>query len=129
MSHRFLVVDDSRTVRIQLRRTLQMAGYDSGGVVEAGNGVEALAALGTSRFDALLTDIHMPTMDGVELVRRVRAHAPLAAMPIVVISSESTEERRTQMRQLGANSVIAKPFTPESIKSTLSELLGPPQKP
>ncbi len=105
-----------------------MAGYDSAGVVEAGNGIEALAALGTGRFDALLTDIHMPTMDGVELVRRVRAHPPLATLPIVVISSENTEERRAQMRLLGANSVIAKPFTPESIKSTLAELLAVPQK-
>jgi len=123
--HRFLVVDDSRTVRIQLRRTLQMAGYDPNSVVEAGNGIEALAALGTGHFDVLLTDIHMPAMDGVELVRRVRAHAPLAGMPIVVISSENTEERRMQMRQLGANSVLAKPFTPESIKTALTELLSP----
>ncbi len=125
MSQRFLVVDDSRTVRIQIRRTLQMAGYDTDGVVEAANGIEALAALGVGRFDALLTDIHMPAMDGVELVRRVRAHPPLAGLPILVISSESTEERRSQLRSLGADSVLAKPFTPESIKAVLADLLAP----
>lgn len=124
MSHRLLIVDDSRTCRIQMRRALQIAGYDPNSVTDAGNGIEALAALGTGNFSALITDIHMPAMDGVELVRRVRAHRSFSALSIVVVSSENTEERKSEMQRLGADCVLPKPFSPESLKAALTKLLN-----
>ncbi|MBI1382410.1 MAG: response regulator [Planctomycetaceae bacterium] len=123
MDAKILIVDDSRTVRAVLKRTIQLAGFDASGVREAGNGLEALTALEADGADVVLTDIHMPEMNGVELVQALRANPKFAEQAIVVISSESTEERRAQLLGLGVKHMLSKPFTAESIRSVIVDMM------
>jgi CheY-like chemotaxis protein len=108
---RLLLVEDSPTVRRLLARTLAAAGFV---VEEAANGLEAWARLGLdpagpgARPDVLVTDLEMPHLDGFELVKRVRATVALASLPIVVVTSKDTRERRRSLASLGVRAVVAK---------------------
>lgn len=115
-SARVLLVEDSPTVRRLLARALAAAGF---AVEEAANGLEAWARLGLGGTcpDVLVTDLEMPHIDGFELVRRVRATAALAALPIVVVTSKDTGERRRSLASLGVLAVVAK-------RSGEAELIG-----
>lgn len=93
-------------------------------VTEAENGVDALRKLVTGRFDIILTDINMPVMDGLKLVRRVRTDAVHKTVPVVVITTESAEEDRQRALSLGANAYITKPIQAPIVLAKVKELLG-----
>jgi two-component system chemotaxis response regulator CheY len=89
--------------------------------IEASNGIEALAAWRATRPDLILTDINMPGMNGEEFLVALRREA--AAVPVLVISTDSTRGRQERMRELGARGYLAKPFSPEALRDELERIL------
>jgi chemosensory pili system protein ChpA (sensor histidine kinase/response regulator) len=105
---RILVVDDSLSVRRALGTLLEDQGYD---VTLARDGLEAVKAMDVSRPDALLTDLEMPNMNGLELTAHVRARPALAQLPIIMITSRSMDKHRRQAMSVGVNFYLTKPYT------------------
>lgn len=124
MSYRVLIVDDSPAMRSFIRRVIQISGFDCDLCLEAGNGEEALHLLQAEWVDLILTDINMPSMNGEEFVRLLEADESLRAIPVLVVSTDSTGHRVQQMLALGAKGYLPKPFTPEALREQLESLLG-----
>ena len=120
MSLTILAVDDSRTIREMLGHTLRQAGYT---VILAEDGVHGLEVLETERPDVIVTDINMPIMDGLKLVKRVRSDPVNKDTPIVIITTEGSQEDRQRALQLGANAYITKPIQAPQAVATGKELL------
>jgi len=120
---RALIVDDSSVMRKIVERSLRQAGLDPLVVLEAGSGMEGLDVLRASRVDLILSDINMPTMDGLEFVRQIKAQHLAEGVPVVMITTESSEEHVRQAIQAGARGYIRKPFTPEQVKERVLPLL------
>jgi len=93
-------------------------------VTEADDGVDGLRKLAEGRFDIVLTDINMPIMDGLKLIKRIRTDAVHKNVPIVVITTESAEEDRQRALSLGANAYIVKPIQAPQVIAKVKELLG-----
>jgi two-component system chemotaxis response regulator CheY len=119
---RVLIVDDSSVMRKIVQRSLRQAGVELAEVLEAGNGVEALAAMQETRVDLILSDINMPTMDGLELVRQLQSVENAKGVPIVMITTEAGESHVVQALADGARGYIRKPFTPDQIKERIIPL-------
>ena len=96
---------------------------------EADDGVDGLKKLAAGRFDIILTDINMPIMDGLKLVKRVRTDPVHKDVPIVIITTESAEEDRQRALSLGANAYITKPIQAPQVIAKVRELLGIPDSP
>ena len=112
-----LIVDDSRTIRLILRRILVEMGYE---VCEAANGREALAAIETERAVSLvLTDWNMPEMIGLELVKRLRQNPELASLRVVMVTTETELGHMVLALDAGANEYVMKPFTKDILKEKL----------
>ena len=122
-----LVVEDSPMMRqlivFALTRIPKMR------VTEADDGVDGLRKLATGKFDIILTDINMPIMDGLKLVRRVRLDPTHKDVPIVVITTEASEEDRSRALALGANAYITKPIVAQVVIAKVRELLKLPELP
>jgi two-component system chemotaxis response regulator CheB len=117
---RALVVDDSKPSRSIVARTLAELKFDC---AEAGNGEEALVALAaTGRPDLITVNWHMPVMDGIELVRRLRREPAYRGLPILMISTEHEQERIALARQAGIDDYLAKPFTAAALTRKLVDL-------
>ena len=117
-----LVVEDSPTMRQLIVFALsRIRGLT---VVEADDGVDALKKLAGGHFDIILTDINMPVMDGLKLVKRVRGDEVLKAIPIVIITTEGAEEDRQRALALGANAYITKPIQAPQVISKVKALLN-----
>ncbi len=121
---RALIVDDSSVMRKIIERSLRQAGLDELVVYEAGNGTEALDVLRVKAVDLILSDINMPLMDGLEFVRQLNAQHLASGVPIVMITTESSEEHVKQAIQAGARGYIRKPFTPQQVKERVLPLLS-----
>lgn len=93
-------------------------------VTEADDGVDGLKKLASGKFDIILTDINMPIMDGLKLVKRVRTDPVHKDVPIVIITTESAEEDRQRALSLGANAYITKPIQAPQVIAKVRELLG-----
>jgi two-component system chemotaxis response regulator CheY len=117
-----LVVDDSRAMRMILRKTLEELGFE---VREAGNGKEALSVLATEKkpISLGLLDWNMPEMDGFELLRRVRDVPEFGSMVIVMVTAETELEHISEALDAGANEYVMKPFTKDILVGKL-ELAG-----
>jgi two-component system, chemotaxis family, chemotaxis protein CheY len=102
-----LVVDDAAVVRHVVSITLRKSGY---AVVQAVNGKDALEKLGSSKVEMVITDLNMPEMDGLELIRQMRKTAKYRFMPILMLTTVSQEERRQEGQRAGASAWIFKPF-------------------
>jgi two-component system chemotaxis response regulator CheY len=117
-----LVVEDSPMMRqllvFALSRVKQLR------VTEADDGVDGLRKLAGGKFDIILTDINMPIMDGLKLVKRVRTDPVHKDVPIVIITTESAEEDRQRALSLGANAYITKPIQAPQVIAKVKELLG-----
>jgi two-component system chemotaxis response regulator CheY len=124
MPPRILIVDDSPAMQAIIVRILAMAGFEVQGCVRAANGLEALRTLRNVPFDLILADLNMPVMDGEEMVRAIRADPRLASIPVVVVSTDSTDAEIRHMLDIGAQNYIAKPFTPEDLREVLTPFLG-----
>lgn len=124
MAYNVLIVDDSPAMRSFVRRVLDLSGLGIGACLQAGNGQEALNVLREEWVDVVLTDINMPTMDGEQLVQRLKDDDALRSIPVVVVSTDRTEGRVRQMLTLGAKGYVAKPFLPETLREELEKVLG-----
>ncbi len=120
---RALIVDDSSVMRKIVERSLRQAGLDSLVVHEAGSGVEGLEVLRSTPVDLILSDINMPAMDGLEFLRQIGAQNLAAGVPVVMITTESSEEHVKQAIEAGAKGYIRKPFTAEQVKDRVLPLL------
>ena len=123
MSYRVLIVDDSSVVRTMVKKAIQMAGLDVEEVHEAANGLEALERLRTNWVDIVFTDLHMPVMNGMELVQSMARDGVLATTPVVVVSSDPSETRAEDLRRLGVRAYLKKPFRPEGFREVIEGLL------
>ncbi len=124
MSYNVLIVDDSKTMRQVIKKALSLSGFKIGECLEAGNGREALEVLAGSWVDLILSDIHMPEMDGFGLLQALKEDSCWRDLPVVMITTEANEERLQKALALGARGYIRKPFTPENIRSFLSRVMG-----
>jgi two-component system, chemotaxis family, chemotaxis protein CheY len=116
MSRTVLTVDDSRTMRDMLKLALADAGYR---VVQAVDGVHGLEVLEAEGADVIVTDINMPRMDGFGFIEGVRRHAQHRATPILVLTTESDDDKKSRARQAGATGWIIKPFNPVKLVDAL----------
>lgn len=132
MPGRLMIVDDSPVMRAFVKRTIAVSGFPVSEILEASNGREALdklrAAAAQPPVDLILTDINMPVMDGEQLIGELKADAGLRSIPVVVVSTDSTEKRVGALLKLGASDYVRKPFPPERLSEVLSALLGPPEE-
>lgn len=119
--YRCLIVEDSKTMRSMLADSLmRIPGME---VVEAENGLSGIRALATQRFDLVVTDVNMPVMDGLKLVRHVRSDPRHEDTPIVVITTESAPNDRDRAMALGANAYIEKPIQAPRVIRAVKKLL------
>ena len=118
-----LIVDDSSVMRKIVERSLRQAGVESLIVLEAGSGVEGLEVLKSKRVDLILSDINIPAMDGLEFVRQLRKQQLAEGVPVVMITTESSEEHVKQAIEAGAIGYIRKPFTADQVKQKVLSLL------
>ena len=112
MTGKILTVDDSRTMLKMLAFTLQNAGYE---VLQAENGQEGLDLLGKSEVDIIITDINMPVMDGITFIQRLREDKARAGVPVLILTTESSDEMKAKGRAAGATGWIVKPFDPAKL--------------
>lgn len=119
---KILVVDDSHAMRAYLT-TLLDAGTIDFEIVEASSGFEALKILPHHKFQAILTDINMPDINGLELVSFVKKNPAYAAIPLIIVSTESSERDREKGIGLGADAYLVKPFEPEDLRGLARDLL------
>lgn len=124
MSFNILIVDDSNSMRAVIKKIVTISGFKMDQCFEAANGREALEVLSKSWVDAIISDINMPEMNGLELLDRLQADELLKEIPVIVISTEGSQERIEAVMVRGAKSFIKKPFLPEEIRRQLYEMLG-----
>ena len=117
-----LIVDDSRAMRMIVRRTLRQAGFTGLNIVEAENGREALRKIQESKPDLILSDWNMPELDGMTLLRTLRHNKVYIRFGFV--TAQGTAEMRERARSAGANFFISKPFTPETFSEVLKNDIG-----
>jgi two-component system, chemotaxis family, chemotaxis protein CheY len=115
-----LAVDDSATTRQMVTFTLKAAGYD---VIEAKDGRDAMGKLDQIPT-MVITDLNMPTLDGIGLIKELRAHPKAKYVPIVVLTTESDAAKKQAARSAGATAWIVKPFRPEQLVAVVQKVLG-----
>ena len=118
MAKRVLTVDDSKTMRDMVSFTLKSGGYET---LEAGDGMEALSALGDAPIDLIITDLNMPNMDGFELIAQLRG-GHYKFTPILVLTTESELAKKEQGKTLGATGWIVKPFNPDKLLQVVKKV-------
>jgi two-component system chemotaxis response regulator CheY len=120
MAKRILAVDDSKTMRDMVSFTLRNAGFE---VTEAEDGKDALRALGNgNKFDLIITDLNMPNMDGFALIDAVRAQASYKFVPILILTTESDQQKKDRGKEAGATGWIVKPFNPEKLLQVVNKV-------
>jgi two-component system chemotaxis response regulator CheY len=118
-----LIVDDSAAIRKILQRVLRQTDVSIGEVYEAGDGLEALELMKTQKVGLILSDINMPNMDGLQLLSELKANENWKTIPIVMITTEGSQNKVVEAVNLGAAGYVRKPFTAEQIKDKLASLL------
>ncbi|MCX5814470.1 MAG: response regulator [Proteobacteria bacterium] len=121
MSKRILAVDDSASIRQMVTFTLKGAGYE---VVEAVDGKDALSKLNGDPVHMVITDLNMPNLDGIGLVKGLRANPAYKFIPIILLTTESQESKKMEGKQAGATGWIVKPFKPEQLVAVIKKVLG-----
>ncbi|MDM8535512.1 response regulator [Desulfobacterales bacterium HSG17] len=121
MAKTIMTADDSASVRQMVSFTLKQAGYD---VVEAVDGQEAFEKLKDTSVNMLVTDLNMPNMDGIELIKKVRGESKYRFMPIIMLTTESQASKKQEGKTAGATGWIVKPFKPEQLLAVIKKVLG-----
>jgi two-component system chemotaxis response regulator CheY len=116
-----LIVEDSKAIRSMIRVSLEEAGDFF--AVEAGNGFEALKTLPTRTFDLIITDINMPDINGLELIGYVKSNPTYRDIPLIIVSTEKSEEDKKRGLALGAAGYVVKPFTKDDIRTMVAKVL------
>ncbi|MEJ2315248.1 MAG: response regulator [Nitrospirota bacterium] len=117
-----LIVEDSATTRSMIRSILE--DFDEIETVEAATGFEALKQLPAHKVDLVVTDINMPDINGLELINFMRGDERYEKIPIIIISTERSEEDKTRGVALGADAYITKPFSPEDLRGLVREIFA-----
>ncbi|MBD8067124.1 response regulator [Devosia sp. PTR5] len=120
MTLRVLTVDDSRTILAMLHHTLSNAGFE---VLQAEDGKQGLDMLRAEAVDVVITDINMPVMDGIEFIRNVRATGQHNSLPILILTTETSQDKRDQGKAAGGTGWIVKPFDPEKLISVIHRVV------
>lgn len=121
MSVRILAVDDSASMRQMVGFTLKAAGYE---VAEAEDGVAALQLARNERFQLVLCDVNMPNMDGITLVRELRQLPEYKFTPLLVLTTESGQDKKSEGKSAGATGWLVKPFNPEQLIATVQRVIS-----
>ena len=121
MSKTILAVDDSGSLRQMVVFSLKAAGYN---VTEAVDGVDALEKAKTHTFDLVLTDQNMPRMDGLTLIRSLRELTSYARVPILMLTTEFSDEMKAKGKAAGANGCLVKPFDPQRLTEVVRKVIG-----
>ncbi len=120
MTKTIMVVDDSSSIRQMMAFTLENAGYD---VVEAKNGKDALDKLSGLQVNMIITDLNMPNVNGLDLIRSVRSTSGHKYIPIVVLTTESHASKKRESKEAGATGWITKPFKPEQLIGVIKRVM------
>ncbi len=120
MGKRILIVDDSESIREVVSFTLENAGYD---VVKGVDGMDALKYLDGSPIDLIITDLHMPNLDGIGLIKKVRALEAYQFVPILFLTTESQAQKKQEAKDAGATGWIVKPFVPEKLIAAIIKVV------
>lgn len=123
MAVNVLVVDDSAAIRKILQRVLRQTEMPLGDIFEAGDGIEALDVLNSQQIGLVLSDVNMPNMDGLQLLGEIKGKETLKAIPVVMITTEGSQNKVLEAVGLGASGYVRKPFTTEQIKEKLTGLV------
>ena len=121
MAKLIMTADDSASVRQMVSFTLKQHGYD---VVEAVDGKDALVKLQSQKVDMLITDLNMPNLDGIGLIKGARALPACRFIPIVMLTTESQDTRKQEGKAAGATGWIVKPFQPDQLIAVVKKVLG-----
>jgi two-component system, chemotaxis family, chemotaxis protein CheY len=120
MAKKILIVDDSSSVRTVARMALREKGYE---VLEAANGQEALAKLDSERCNLVISDVNMPVMDGITLLKEIKRHPNYKFTPVIMLTTEAGEDKKQAGRAAGAKAWITKPFQPQSLVDAVAKLI------
>ncbi len=121
MAKRILTADDSASVRQMVSFTIKNAGYE---VVEAVDGKDALSKLNGSPIHMVVTDLNMPNLDGIGLLKGIRANPAYKFIPVILLTTESQESKKLEGKAAGATGWIVKPFKPEQLIAVIKKVLG-----
>src|SRR6185312_5934558 len=121
MSKTILTVDDSASIRQMVAMTLRSAGHD---VLEAGDGAEGYAKATGNTVHAVITDLNMPVMNGIEFIRKYRQHPASKGVPIILLTTESDEELKREAKEAGATGWIVKPFKQDQLLAIVKKVTG-----
>ncbi|MCK5541192.1 MAG: response regulator [Desulfobacterales bacterium] len=124
MTFSILLVDDSLPMRSVLKKTFKAAGYSDSEFHEAANGKEALDMVKGKWIDIVITDYNMPVMDGLEFIKELKKDDTFKETPVVIVSTEASQSKIDEFIKKGATGYITKPFTPETIRDTIIDILG-----
>ena len=124
MSFNVLLVDDSNSMRAVIKKIISISGFKMDHCFEAGNGKEALEALTDNWVDVIVSDINMPEMNGFELLERLKKDNLVKDIPVIIITTESSEKRMQDAFNLGVKGFINKPFLPEELRKIIYEVIG-----
>jgi two-component system chemotaxis response regulator CheY len=120
MAKKVLIVDDSSSVRTVARMALRERGYE---VIEASNGKEALEKLDSERCHLVISDVNMPTMDGITLLKEIKRHPNYKFTPVIMLTTEAGEDKKQEGRAAGAKAWITKPFQPQLLVDAVAKLI------
>ncbi|CDN50334.1 MULTISPECIES: response regulator [Neorhizobium] len=121
MSASILTVDDSASIRLTTRVALSNAGYQ---ITEAVDGMDGIAKLSASQFDLIVTDLNMPNMDGLTMIRELRKMPAHMGVPVIFLTTESDNDIKQEAKAAGATGWLTKPFDPESLVKIVRKVLG-----
>ncbi len=122
MGYRILIVDDSSLARKVLIRALESIGVRPECIFQAENGVQALEILEKNWVDCVFLDINMPEMNGIEFCKKIRASQELKDLKVVVVSTEGSEERIQQLKNLGISGFVRKPISLEVLRESINKI-------
>lgn len=119
MSKKILIVDDSESIREIVSFSLENAGHN---VLKANDGQDALTFLNGDKIDLIITDLHMPIMNGIELIKKVRENETYKYTPILFLTTESQTEKKMEAKNAGATGWIVKPFMPAKLIEAVNKV-------
>lgn len=122
MAKTIMIVDDSASLRQVVGITLKRAGYE---VVEAADGSQALARLNGQKINLIISDVNMPNMDGISFVRAARQLPAYRFTPVIMLTTEVSDEKKQAGREAGARAWMVKPFQPEQMLMAVTKLVAP----
>ncbi len=124
MSFNILIVDDSKTIRSVIKKTLDIAGVPVGELFEAENGQVALDVMKDNWVDLVFADINMPVMTGIEMIQKMSEDKILENMPVIIVSTEGSKTRIEELLKQGVRAYIRKPISPEELRNIVKEVMG-----